>query len=287
MPLRRARDALLAALGPDAQVEHRPRHTRVGALRFDVRVGDRRLWATVASGPEEEHALARWARVAGILAERHGAPPVVEALDIAGHTALLLPHLDARPADRSALRARYDEADDLLAGLHADTELAQLLGGPSTTAACFRSVWLERFVTELARVEGYVAKDLHSFLADEVDALAELVDRLDHPVHSTVHGDPRHERWLVAADRLWLLDWDAVAVGDPVVDDAVLRIDALGSDPHHWPDEPRYAVARRALLLGAVVDGAAAWVAHTDPVARRRNEAAYVAAVETYRDEFR
>jgi fructosamine-3-kinase len=286
MSVRRVREALVAALGPDAQVEHRANHTGAGKLSFAVRVGEQRLWAKVAADAEEEHELARWARTAALLAERHAAPPLVDILDVDGHTALVFAFLDAPAADRSTLHARYDEARDVLAGLHADAALAERLGDPTTTAACFRAVWVERFEADLDVIEGYVGKDVHAYLADEVDQLGTLVDTLTDEVHASVHGDPWHENWLAAPDRLWLLDWEDLTVGDPVVDDAVLRHDALGTDRHHWPDEPAYAVARRALMLDAAVDTAADWVEHTDPLVRRRKEAAYLAGLEAYRDEF-
>ena len=137
-----------------------------------------------------------------------------------------------------------------------------------------------------AGVEGYLAKDVHSYLADEVATLGTLVDDLDGSVHAAVHGDPWHENWLAAPDRLWLLDWEELSIGDPVVDDAILRHDALGTDPHRWPDSPAHAVARRALMLDATLDVAADWVEHTDPLVRRAKEAAYTAGLEAYRDQF-
>ena len=286
MAVRRVRDALVAALGPEAHVEHHANHTGAGKLSFAVRVGERSLWAKVAADDDEEHALATWARVAALLADRHGAPRVVEELSVAGRTALLFPHVDAPPATRTTLHERYDEARTVLAGLHEDTELAARLGGPTTTAACFRSVWIERFEADLDVVEGYVAKDVHSYLTDEVATLGTLVDDLDGSVHAAVHGDPWHENWLAAPDRLWLLDWEDLSIGDPVVDDAILRHDALGIDLHHWPDGPAYAVARRALMLDATLDVAADWVEHTDPLVRRAKEAAHTAGLEAYRDEF-
>ena len=291
MSVRRVGDALAAVLGPGAHVAHRPNHTGVGKLSFAVRVGGRALWAKVAADAGEDESLATWARVAGILAERHAAPPVLDVLSVDGRTALLFPHLDAPQATRGTLHERYDEASELLAGLHSDTELAELLGGSTTTADCFRGIWLQRFEADLDIIEGYVGKDLHAYLADEVDGLGVLVDQLDVPAHAPVHGDPWHENFLVVPDRLWLLDWEDLSVGDPALDDAILRHDALGSDPHHWPGEPVHAVARRALMLDAVVDVAADWVEAElltggDPLVRRRKEAAYLAGLEAYRDEF-
>jgi fructosamine-3-kinase len=286
MSVRRVQDALASALGPDALVEHRANHTGAGKLSFAVRLGERRLWAKVAADAGEDESLATWAEVAGLLADRHGAPAVLDVLSVDGHTALLFPYVDAPPATRTALHERHDEAAELLAGLHADRELAERLGEPTTTARCFREVWLERFEGDLDVIEGYVAKDLHAYLADQVDALGGLVDTLDDEVHSAVHGDPWHENVLLAPERMWLLDWEELTIGDPVLDDAILRHDALGTDPHVWPDTPAATVARRALMLDGVVDNAADWIENTDPLVRRQKEAAYLAELETYRAAF-
>jgi fructosamine-3-kinase len=286
MSVRRVQDALAAALGPDAYVEHHANHTGVGKLSFAVRQGDRRLWAKVAADADHEASLETWAEVADLLADRHGAPEVLDVLSIAGHTALLFPYVDAPPATRATLHERHDEAAELLAGLHADRELAERLGEPTTTARCFREVWLERFEADLDVIEGYVAKDLHAYLADQVDVLGALVDTLDDEVHSAVHGDPWHENLLLAPERLWLLDWEALTIGDPVLDDAILRHDALGTDPHLWPDTPADTVARRALMLDAVVDTAADWIENSDALVRRQKEATYLAELEAYRSAF-
>jgi hypothetical protein len=286
MSVRRVQDALVAALGPGAHVEHHANHTGAGKLSFEVTVGGRRLWVKVAADEDADWPLTTWSRVADVLAERHAAPPVLDVLAVEGRTALVFPFIDAPVATRAMLHEQYDEARSVLSGLHSDSALADLLGPPTTTAGCLREVWLERFVADLDVIEGYVGKDLHAYLADEVDALGVLVDALDAPAHAAVHGDPWHENFLVAPDRLWLLDWEDLSIGDPIVDDAILRHDALGTDPHHWPDTAAYAVARRALMLDAVVDVAADWVENANPLVRRQKEAAYLAGLEAYRDLF-
>ena len=286
MSVRRVAEQLAAALGPGAVVRHHDNHAGAGKLSFAVRVGDRRLWAKVAADDDEQTSLATWSRVHALLTERHGAPPVLDVLDVGGRTALVFAFIDAPVASRTGLHRRYDEARALLEGLHEDAELAQLLGGPTTAGAAHRATWLSRFEADLDLIEGYVAKDLHAYLCDEVDALGALVDALDDPVHAAVHGDPWHENVLLAPHRLWLLDWEDLAVGDPVVDDAILRYDALGSDPHHWPDTLRDLAARRALMLDQVIDIAADWVETTDLTVRRNKEAAYLAGLEAYRDVF-
>ena len=104
----------------------------------------------------------------------------------------------------------------------------------------------------------------------------------DQPVHSAVHGDPWHENLLLGEDRLWLLDWEDLAVGDPVVDEAIVHMDAHGPDAG-WPDTERHRVARRALFLDAVIDVAADWVEATDPVVRATKERSWRAGLEAYR----
>ena len=206
-----------------------------------------------------------------MLAERHAAPPVLDVLPVEGRTALLFPFVDAPVATRGTLHERYDEARSVLAGLHDDAELAALLGAPDDhrATASARS-GCERFEADLDIIEGYVAKDLHAYLTDEVDALGVLIDELDGPSGAAVHGDPWHENFLVAPDRLWLLDWEDLSVGDPVVDDAILRPRRARHRPAPLAGHAAsHAVARRALMLDAVVDAAADWVENTDPAGPR------------------
>ena len=291
MSVRRVQDALVAALGPDAHVEHRFNHTGTDKLSFAVQVRGRALWVKVAANEDADWPLTTWSRVADLLAERHAAPPLLDTLAVDGRTALVFPFIDVPVATRGTLHERFGEARSVLTGLHGDAALADLLGPPTTTAECLRAVWLERFVADLDIIDGYVAKDLHAYLADEVEALGILIADLDGPVDAPVHGDPWHENFLVSPERLWLLDWEDLSVGDPVVDDAILLHDALGTDPHLWPDEPVHAVARRALMLDAVVDVAADWVeagllTGGDPLVRRRKETAYLAGLEAYRNAY-
>jgi hypothetical protein len=286
MAVRRVQVALEAALGPGAHVEHRFNHTGTGKLSFAVHVGGRALWVKVAANEDEDWPLTTWSRVADLLAERHAAPPLLDTLAVDGRTALVFPFIDAPVATRGTLRERFEEARSVLTSLHGDTALADLLGPPTTTADCLRELWLERFLADLDIIEGFVAKDLHAYLADEVEALGVLVDELDTPVDAPVHGDPWHENFLVSPERLWLLDWEDLSVGDPVVDEAIVLHDALGTDPHLWPDSAAYAVARRALMLDAVVDVAADWVENTHPLVRRQKEAAYLAGLEAYRNAY-
>ena len=292
----RVAEALRAALTADT-IAHRPNHAGAGKLSFAVTRGAERLWARVAADDGEHRALLRWAAHADRLAERYAAPPVLEVLTVEGRAGLLLPFLDAPVATRDGLAERADEVLGVLADLHADIDLAEALGPPTTAGHSFTEVWLTRLEADLRVVEGYVAPDVHAWMTGEVEALAGLVagPAFAHPVRAPVHGDPWHENLLLVPDRFWLLDWEDLTVGDPVVDDAILLADAFGPEvaawhgrrPAHGPHEAvRLEVACRALMLDAVVDVAADWVENHDPVVRQAKEHGWRAALEAYRTAY-
>jgi Ser/Thr protein kinase RdoA (MazF antagonist) len=264
-------------------VTHRHNHTGANKLSFEVRAGGEHLWVKVAANDKEETRLKAWASVATVLAERHAAPPVLDVLGVAGRTALVFPFLDVPVATPNTLRERYGEVKSILAGLHGDGALAELLGPPTTSAASFRDVWVTRFEADLNIIAGHVAPATHDYLAAEVEAFARLVDSLDLQVSSAIHGDPWHENVLAGADRVWLLDWEHICVGDPVVDEAILLMHTHGPHPAAWPWGARYQIARRALMLDAAVDSAADWVQSADPDIRELKEQQYLEGLAAYR----
>ncbi len=279
----RVREALENVLGPGAIATHRHNHTGTDKLSFAVLAGGRRLWAKVAADDEEDAGLRTWASVAGYLSDRHGAPPVLEVLEVGGRTGLLFPFLGDAVANRTTLRDRYAEVQAVLDGLHADRDLVERLGGPRTSTAVFRDVWVSRFEADLDIIAGHVAPEVREYLTSEVHVLSGLVDSLDQEVHAAMHGDPWHENVLLGPDRVWLLDWEELSVGDPVIDDAILLMDARGANSADWPAGARHDVARRALMLDAAVDGAADWVENSDPVIRATKRKAYLEGLAGYR----
>lgn len=284
--VQRVADEVATALGNGWTVQHRHNHAGTGKLSFLVKdPGQRAFWAKVAADDEGESQVQTWASVAGLLAERHAAPPVLDVLTVDGRTTLLFPFLDARVATAATLSARFAEVDAILAGLHADTELATLLGPPTTTAESFRNLWLERFVGDLEILDGRIDGDLHDYLTAQVRDFETLIAGLDDVAHAPVHGDPWHENVLLAPDRVWLLDWEDLAVGDPAIDRAILRGDCFGPDHTHWSTAPADQAARRALLLDAVVDVAADWVENADPQVKAAKHAAWTAGLEVLRSE--
>lgn len=280
---RRIGEAVRDLLGASS-VEHRRNHTGAAKLSYAVDRDGERLWVRVASDDDEHTSLLRWGEHAARLSERYAAPPVLDLCVVEGRAALVFPFLPCPVATRAGLAARAGQLLAVLGELHADAELAAELGPPVTAGQAFADVWVSRFVADLAATEGYVDRDVHLWLTDEVEALAGLIadPAFDRPVHSAVHGDPWHENLLLGEDRFWLLDWEDLAVGDPVVDEAIVHMDAHGPDAG-WPDTQRHRVARRALFLDAVIDVAADWVETADPVVRATKERDWRAALEAYR----
>jgi fructosamine-3-kinase len=282
-PAHRIGEALRRLLAASS-VEHRANHTGAVKLSYAVDRGGERLWVRVAADDEEHAALVRWGEHATRLSERYAAPPVLDRLTVEGRAALVFPFLPDPVATRAGLAGRAGELLAVLGELHADAELAAALGPPVTAGRAFTDVWVSRFVADLAVTEGYVDRDEHQWLTDEVEALAGLIagPAFERPVHAAVHGDPWHENLLLGESRFWLLDWEDLAVGDPVIDEAIVHMDAHGPDAG-WPDTERHQVARRALFLDAVVDVAADWVETADPVVRDTKERGWRAGLEAYR----
>lgn len=280
--------------GDFARVEHRHNHTGVGKLSFAVHTPDGDRWVKVAADDDEDKALTRWARWAHHLAERHCAPPVLEVAAFAGRPALVFPFVDAPRATPLELRERASSVLRVLAMLHQDSALADALGPPRPARHTFNEIWLRRFDADLAIIDGHVGADLHRWLVSEVQQVREqlLVEAFDQPVHAPLHADPWHENILLEPDRLWLLDWEDLCVGDPVVDDAIAIFDMHGAEPDRWHDArppaneheaQRFTLARRILSLDTIIDGAADWVENHDPTVKRLKESAYRQALDQYR----
>lgn len=122
----------------------------------------------------------------------------------------------------------------------------------------------------------------------------------DVVVRAPMHGDLWAENILVGASRYWILDWDDLAIGDPVVDDAVLLFNLHGCDPDRWSaDRPprdaaegdRFVAGARAQLLDQVIDTLADWVelpASTPASDQLRSdkEMVYRTALGVYRERY-
>lgn len=225
------------------------------------------LWVKVASDARKARALDRWARVAGLLESSYAAPRLVDRLVVDDRPALVFERLHATSADQNAIESLMADLLALTGRLHADRELgASVDTGPVTAAQSLDDLWGRRLRADLDIVDGSTeapGRDVVDAWRRELAHLAELVQAHEEPVSSPVHRDLWRENVLVGDDRFWLIDWDGLSLGDPVVDDAVLLFDALGADLDAWADArpprdaaeaDRFALCLRFQLLDRAID---------------------------------
>lgn len=291
--------------GPSAVVKYSLNQGGFVNHSFSVDTPDGALWLKVAGHASRDAGLEQWARLSPILAERYRAPAVVERLRIGGRTALVFPRLDLPLATPDSLKAAMPQLVDLLARLHSDDELAVAVhGAPNLTAGdVFRSVWVRRLREDLRLLEGavpFVDGELLAWMAREVDKVeaGTTSPPFESPAMSPIHGDVWCNNVMIGPAEMWLIDWDDLGTGDPVVDAAILLYNSYGADLAAWTaawppgdqdEATRFAVALRAQALDAVIDVLADWVEaakapdHIDAV-RADKEASHRSALAQYRD---
>ena len=173
--------------------------------------GDRRLFLKI---PADLRAIPRLATI-GI------APPVVVAGEWHGQPFLAQEWIAAESADRAWMRSNASTVVRLMRSYHTDTPLrdALLPTCPGTFAA------------HLARELSGIETDLAAATAPEFreppvrQAIARLFARARDLPHAPVvpaHGDPNLHNLLITAGRIYLIDWDAVTLSDPLRDLSLL-----------------------------------------------------------------
>ena len=294
--------------GPSATVSYHLNRGGFVNYSFAVDRDGEALWVKVAEDEEGGGGLVRWARLGGLLAERYSAPPVLEAVRIGGCVALVFPCLDHPRATQSDFIASVDQLLVLLGHLRCDEDLADELRGtqPRTTGQAFREVWHRRLSEDLALLAEsavpFVDDHLATWMAAETAAMGAATNSPAFAglVTSPVHGDLWTENVLVAPDRLWVLDWDDLGLGDSLLDESIVLFNAYGPDIGSWQavrppreaaEADRFAVAARAQQLDLVIDSLADWVEaakaaeHREAV-REEKEQVHRLALQLYRQRY-
>jgi len=298
-------------VGDDPSVEPLENWGGFVSASFRVIGGGADVVVKLAHEPQAIEGLRRWERFASLLEARHHAPHLRGPMRLEGtaYEGAVFDWVEGGVPRRrdAALVARVAAALDRL---HGDADLAARLAPFDPPRRC-RDVYFgildDRFRADLRfvgeRPPPFVGAADLEWMRAEVDALARLVEgspAFAEPADAPCHGD----LWtgnLVVGPRgtLGILDWDGLALGDPVFDVANLlgpteerpsaaAIEDVPSRTWSEARRVRFSAYARAGLFDAIVDGLADWAdAETlgegaaDMRARKR------ASVEAARREYR
>ncbi|MDQ2845469.1 MAG: aminoglycoside phosphotransferase family protein [Actinomycetota bacterium] len=293
--------------GHGATICHQFNHGNPENLSFSVDTADEQLWVKVSASREDDAVLLQWAAMSPLLTENYWAPAVLRSIRVGSRAALVFERLVGRAATADDLRQRLPDVLGLLDRLHTDDAITAALtpAGPMANAGeCFRATWIRRFRDDLQIINGrvpFVDERLLEWMHAETDTAEELTEAaaFKAPTLAPIHGDLWPENILVGPDRWWILDWDDLAFGDAVVDDAIVLFNAVSPTAVAWFDvrpprnadeATRFELAARLQLLDAVIDNCADWMG-TGMVAEREStrllkESAHRGALTDYRSRY-
>jgi aminoglycoside phosphotransferase (APT) family kinase protein len=244
-----------------------------------------------------------------LLSDRYAAPRMAGWLRIPDSPleGPVFEHIDgATPQGRTA--GLIESIAPLLTALHADADLAARIatGPPRPCRDTFARTCLRRFREDLELVRAgcppFVSAPLLAGMEREIDAL----DRASatHPAFAEVAATPAHaDLWLnnllVDGERLWVLDWDDLSIGDPALDWATVLgptradltpadVDAIPADARTDGVAARLPLYARASLFDWLLDPLADWIAADEApghaaTVRAEKERLHHAALALYR----
>jgi aminoglycoside phosphotransferase (APT) family kinase protein len=282
---------------------------------FRIDDGRRRYHLKLSGDIEGQTALRTWHRVHEQLTAAYHAPPVIDWIEVGGssHAGLLFPWLDGTTPDCWSRELRLS-VGRVVRALHVDRPLRDRVSpGPAipSCAADYREDFHRRFVADLAIVAEqrppFIDDSTFGWMGREVDRLTGEVEAstaFQRPADAPIHGDLWPANVLVDPKGRWyLLDWDDLRIGDPVLDLAKL-FDQDSADGEAPEDEElaeligrtpevtaRRALYARAVLLDRIIDPLADWVdadqapEHIDQV-RAIKQQEHRQALTRYRDRF-
>ena len=299
--------------GLDADVLRIERALGSGGRRsFKVHDGDHavhvKLWPMERKGVWE-----KWLAVRELLESRYRAPRIIDHVDLpfVAMGGLVFEHIEGVPP---AGGSRTGALVDISRRLHADQELTPQIGllrGAATVGQYFERTYIRRWDIDIGIIRDAampsVSDDLLGWMERETRRLEQAVRNVvafDVPAQWPTHGDLYEGNTLITHAGDWyVLDWDDIALGDPVAD----YIQVLWHSARHDPafDWHSFAVQAtddgfgdrmrfyaRATLLDEVIDGLADYVEFdsTDPLLARVREEKYKAFEEglpLYRERYR
>jgi hypothetical protein len=263
-----------------------------------------------------QRGLARWRKCADILASQYHAPEMVGWLDVEGSPFCgpVFEWIDGNViASLDDFFAR--DISTVIQRLHRDTELvARIMEDGATIDSCaraYRRGYHDRFVEDLAFIDEdpppFVRPELRAYLRGEAELLAKMVGEsaaFQELANQPVHADLWLNNTLVdTASRWYILDWDGLTLGDPVMDWTML-FGPTRDTPHEVAEsivtryvslaraeQERLNVYARAALLDWVIDPLSDWVASVHEPEhgtqmRAANERVHKRALARYRQVY-
>lgn len=145
------------------------------------------------------------------------APPVLGEVVINGQAWMMQDWVDGHAPDRTWIRRHAAQVGERFGRVHADRELASLLGDDRQGTAS------DGFHADIARLHERLRQRHEAwFHTGEVrHALAVFFDgatALEPEQVVPTHDEPNTSNMLVEGSRLWLIDWDEMQLADPCRD---------------------------------------------------------------------
>ena len=287
-----------------------------GYVNRSFRVADARAtrFFKLTSDSDVQRGLERWRKNAERLTLRYHAPRMLGWLDLGSYCGPIFEWLDGTPA--VSLDGEFrDEICGVIRALHADADLAEHLAADGAVvescAHAYLGLYHRRFVEDLKYVESepppFVGTELLGWMHEQVAALENSVGEslaFQEVADAPVHADLWLNNTLVDATGRWyLLDWDGLRLGDPVMDWSMLfgpgraepreaDVAGVAARLELTPaQEERLHVYARAALLDWIIDPLSDWVGsahepeHGEQM-RAANERIHSAALRGYRQVF-
>jgi hypothetical protein len=277
---------------------------------FKVTDGRVAYHVKLATEPETLSGLERWRSLDERLSRDYHAPAMRGWLDLPNVAGPIFQWIDGATPNRLA-EGPLAEVSAVISRLHLDADLAADLlrwGDPAGTCAeAYASTYHERFIEDLELIRTapppFIGAHGVDWMDREAQDLREMVQAsaaFQEPAGAPTHGDPWLDNLLVTPERAWyLLDWDGLALGDPVMDWTML-LGPTRSDPRPITDaraaripladeeRGRIPLYARASLLDWIIDPLADWVeAEHEPmhgnVIRESNRRVHEQARAAYR----
>lgn len=246
---------------------------------FKVTDGRRSYHLKLVDKTEDQADLRQWQSLRTILERRYHAPQMLDWVVIpkTGFEGLLFAWVDGRKPELKKSPGLVKEVVTVAAQLHADDELADKLSQNHPKLDClhtFLDTYIERFDGDLEIISPtplpFVSEETLTWMFEEVRHLENLARNsaaFAEPGGAPIHGDLQADNLLVTeGDNWFLLDWDDLTLGDPILDFTTLLAPPLSEwQDNAWPDFPlphatqagfaeRMDLYLRARLLDWVID---------------------------------